>query len=120
MKILHTVTFKALTLSIVLFVFASSTAFAEENHIPEVTENTSHDTYSDALRELETSIARAESSQDLFELDARVIVYDINFKLVKTAVINSDIISEDKELLMILRNSSEFMTFENTTYYIMN
>ena len=116
MKTFLTVSTKVLMLATVLFVLASNAAFAGEKHIPEATEDTTHDTYSDALRELEMFISRAENSQDFFELEERVVAYDANFELVRTAVINPDDIYEDKELLMTLRNSSEFMSLENTTY----
>lgn len=115
-----TVPTNILILATALFVLVSNTTFAADKHIPEATEDAFDDTYSDALRELEVFISRTENSQDLFVLEDRVVIYDENLKLLRTAVINPDHMANDKELLMTLRNSSEFMRLKNTTYYIMN
>lgn len=56
MKTFLTVSSKVLILAAVLFVLASNAAFAGVKHIPEATEDATHDTYSDALRELEMFI----------------------------------------------------------------
>lgn len=120
MKTFLTVPAKILMLATALFVLVANTTFAAEKHIPEATEDAAYDTYLDALRELEVFISSTENSHDFFLQEDRVVVYDANFELLRTAVINPDYMANDKELLMTLRNSSEFMRLENTTYYIMN
>lgn len=119
MNNLITTATKALTLSLILLSLASGTSIAGGNDTVALKENNLHNSYTDSLLEMEKSMTKAEEEENIFQLTPVVKIYDANFKLVKESPLPTEFMSEDKELLMLMRKSDLFMKFDYISIYVM-
>ena len=120
MKTLIPTSAKALTLTVTLFFLASVPSFAAGDHTDRTEDDTTSSTYSESLSEMAKAIEKTLAIGESFEMASQVKIYDSNFILIKESAIPSECNSEDKELLMLMRNSNVMMEHGSVTYYLMN
>lgn len=122
MKKLTTFALKVFKLSLVIVALASAPVFAGGNDDKIKAKKSDADTeaYALALAEMKDALNEAEQHERSLTPMSQIKIYDSNFNLVKEATIPDDGIVEDKELLKLLRQSSELMKYEYMTYYILN
>lgn len=120
MKTLIPTSAKALTLTLTMFLFASGISFAGGNHDKKTEDDAITTTYSESITEMAIALEEAEAIDESFEMASQVKIYDSNFNLIKESTVPSECSSDDKELLMLMRNSNLLMEYGNVTYYLMN
>ena len=111
---------RALTLTLVLFLFASGISFAGGHHNDRPVDSSTSSDYTAALFEMEKAFEISAAIDESFEMASQVKIYDSNFNLIKESTITSECNPQDKELLMLMRNSNLLMEYGNVTFYLLN
>ncbi len=111
---------RALTLTLVLFLFASGISFAGGHHNDRPVDSSTSSDYTASLFEMEKAFEISAAIDESFEMASQVKIYDSNFNLIKESTITSECNPQDKELLMLMRNSNVLMEYGNVTFYLLN
>jgi hypothetical protein len=120
MKNIFLLTAKVFKLSSVIIILASAHVFAGGNDNGVQLSVSESDSYANALTEMEKALNKVEEMQNILTPNPQIIVYDSSYNLIKATDIPEDGIVEDREVLTLLRQSSELMKLEHITYYVLD